>query len=898
MSKMGEPYIRRIARFWKNAINLIRAWGKGLQLFTERTLTHASQEDAERFRIIADFTYDWEYWVDPQGKLLYVSPACERITGYPPREFLDTPDLFLHITHPHDRTMIATHQETLAAYPEVCSLDFRIINQKGEERWIGHVCQPVFASDGRWLGRRASNRDITERKQAEETLRESEQRFKAMVQKSPLGIGIVDSAGKLVGCNQALADMVGYSQDALLKLNFADFTHPEDLEREWELIQEMWAQQTDSYRMEKRYIRQDGTMIWVHVTAAVTLEDEKLKFGFAYVEDITERKQAEEKLQRLNERFALATRAAHAGVWDLDIQKNELIWDDRMYELYGVNQEDFSGAYEAWLQGVHPDDRACSDEIVQQAFRGEREYDTEFRIVRPDGVIRWLKAYGQVTRDGAGVPLRMTGVNYDITERKQAEEALHQSEKELQLTLEATTDGIWKWNFVTNTLFFSPRYYTMLGYEPDEFQASYENWIDLIHPDDRDRALATATEYLATKPNLYENEFRLRTKRGDYRWVHSYARVVERNDRGEAVRMIGNHVDFTDRKQAEEALQESETRLRAATDASLDDFFVLRSERDAAGRIRDFVFVDLNVRAEKTLQLDRAQLIGKCLCEVLPINRTAGFFEKYVRVVETGVPLEEEFFLPDTHVPEAWYYHQVVRLNDGIAISNRDITERKQAEEKLKASLAEKEILLRELYHRTKNTMQVIRSMLMLQATRMPENEQVQQLVHDTELRILAMALVHDQLYQSQDLSRLNLGGYLQELSQQILRSDALAAQRIALTFDLKPAAVLLDTAIPCGLLLNELLSNALKHAFPAERTGTIAITLFRNEDGLLELHVADNGVGVPPDFDFRQQGSLGIEMIMALAEGQLHGTIRFTSKQGGVTCQVEFPDTFYSPRV
>lgn len=240
----------------------------------------------------------------------------------------------------------------------------------------------------------------------------------------------------------------------------------------------------------------------------------------------------------------------------------------------------------------------------------------------------------------------------------------------------------------------------------------------------------------------------------------------------------------------------------------------------------------------------------------------------------------------------------MVRLDDGIAISNRNITERKQAEEKLKASLAEKEILLRELYHRTKNTMQVIRSMLMLQATRMPENEQVQQLVHDTEHRILAMALVHEQLYQSQDLSHLNLRDYLEELSRQIMRSDALAAQRISLTFNIEPVAVLLDTAIPCGLLLNELLSNALKHAFPAERSGTITIALFRNNDRFLELHVADNGVGAPPDFDFSQQGNLGLQLIMALAEGQLHGTIHFTSEQGGVACQVAFPDTFYAPRV
>ena len=140
--------------------------------------------------------------------------------------------------------------------------------------------------------------------------------------------------------------------------------------------------------------------------------------------EITERKQAEEDLRKMNERFALATNAARLGVWDWDIQRNELVWDDGMYGLYGIKREDFAGAYEAWLKGVHPDDRARSDEISRLAQRGEREYDTEFRVVWPDGSIHYLKAYGQILRDACGTPLRMTGINFDVTEPKLAEERL------------------------------------------------------------------------------------------------------------------------------------------------------------------------------------------------------------------------------------------------------------------------------------------------------------------------------------------------------------------------------------------------------------------------------------------------------------------------------------------
>ncbi|MFA6310146.1 MAG: transporter substrate-binding domain-containing protein [Sterolibacterium sp.] len=137
--------------------------------------------------------------------------------------------------------------------------------------------------------------------------------------------------------------------------------------------------------------------------------------------ELAKRRTAEDNLRLLNERFSLAANAARMGVWDWDIQNNVLLWDEGMYALYGIERKNFSGAYEAWLRGVHPDDRVASDEISKLARRGEREYDPEFRVIWPDGSIHYLKAYGQVIRDEGGQPVRMTGINFDITESKEAE---------------------------------------------------------------------------------------------------------------------------------------------------------------------------------------------------------------------------------------------------------------------------------------------------------------------------------------------------------------------------------------------------------------------------------------------------------------------------------------------
>jgi PAS domain S-box-containing protein len=154
-----------------------------------------------------------------------------------------------------------------------------------------------------------------------------------------------------------------------------------------------------------------------------------------------------------------------------------------------------------------------------------------------------------------GQQYAIQGIARNITEQQKADEIKKLYEQEMQITLEATTDGIWKWNFITNNLEFSPRYYMMLGYEPGEFPANFESWMNLLHPDDKEKAIKVAEQYLKNKSDTYENEFRLRMKNGEYRWIHALARVVERDTNGHAIRIVGHHKDITDKKIAEQEIQ-------------------------------------------------------------------------------------------------------------------------------------------------------------------------------------------------------------------------------------------------------------------------------------------------------------------------------------------------------
>ena len=178
-----------------------------VQDITERQKTEEALKQNEiKYRTVADFTYDWEHWISPEGKLIYVSPSCERITGFKPEEFIENPELITKIVHPDDKALIESHYKSINS-TELPDVDYRIITKGGEVRWIAHGCQPVFDDKGKWLGRRGSNRDITERKKAEEALMESEERFQSLFEQSPTAFEIYDKNGLQIQTNHAWEKM-------------------------------------------------------------------------------------------------------------------------------------------------------------------------------------------------------------------------------------------------------------------------------------------------------------------------------------------------------------------------------------------------------------------------------------------------------------------------------------------------------------------------------------------------------------------------------------------------------------------------------------------------------------------------------------------------------------------
>jgi PAS domain S-box-containing protein len=219
-----------------------------------------------------------------------------------------------------------------------------------------------------------------------------------------------------------------------------------------------------------------------------------------------------------------------------------------------------------------------------------------------------------------------------------------------------------------------------------------------------------------------------------------------------------------------------------------------------------------------------------------------------------------------------------------------DITSRKQAEETIRTSLKEKEVLIREVYHRTKNNMQVISSLIGLKASGI-DDPVMQGILQDMKDRIQTISLVHQKLYQSKNLSIVDLKDYVSDLVNLIINSHTDDSDRISVVLDLDSIDVELDTAVPCGLIVNELISNSLKYAFPGDRKGTIKIILKKMEGDMIELGVSDDGIGIKEGSDYMNKNTLGMMLFRGISEDQLMGEIKIDTGNG-VNCNLRFKNS------
>ena len=319
-------------------------------------------------------------------------------------------------------------------------------------------------------------------------------------------------------------------------------------------------------------------------------------------------------------------------------------------------------------------------------------------------------------------------------------------------------------------------------------------------------------------------------------------------------------------------------------DVHLGELHVVASLKGVYARILDRVLVILGIQTIKTFLVSLFIFIIFYLLVGKHIFYMASFVES-IRFESMEQPLHLDR-KPNTKKPDELDQLSTAfnRMRENLA---RDITEKKLAEEQINAALKEKEILLREIHHRVKNNMQVITSLLRLQSDTI-KDQQYADMFRESQERIRSMALIHETLYQSEDFANIDFDGYLWALINNLFISYGINPEIISMKIKTNDLSLALDYAIPCGLIINELVSNCLKHAFPDEREGEIQIVLQEISENEIELTVSDNGMGIPEEFDFGTTESLGLDLVKVLAEHQLGGRIEMKGT-GGTRFSIRF---------
>jgi PAS domain S-box-containing protein len=637
-------------------------------------------------------------------------------------------------------------------------------------------------------------------KQTEISLQSSEALLNAMFDRSSIGIALCDFNGQLLKTNSTFQTMLGYEEEELQQIHFSELTHQDDRVKSESLFAQLIEEEVNFFEIEKRYYQKNGEVIWVrNRVSKIFNRDSHSPIAIAFIENITNHKQTELVLQKVNEELELRVR-------------------ERTQEL-------------TQSQAALQNQTNLLQTILDSMGDGLLVADTDgqFLIFNPS----------------AKRILRMASIEFSA--------------------LNGTTDS---------NLYTSDR----ITPYPSEKLPLYRAI--------RGEAIDDA-EIFIPNPETLEGV-----------WLSITSRPIK--DR--TGKILGGVLTFrntTERNLMEEVLRQREHEFRTLVEHSPDIIARLDSQ------LRHLY---VNPAVEQVTGISRKNIIGKTYRELnFPEDLLALVEESGRSVFETGEEKIVEFNLT-TPDGEKYYRLRIVPELDengkvmSILTISPEITTIKEAETQIKASLKEKEVLLKEIHHRVKNNLYVVASLLELQADSF-HDPQVNKVFEDSQHRIYSMALIHEKLYRSENLAQINFGDYLEDLVANLFASYNLQEKQIQLIINAEPIFLNIETATPCGLIVNELVSNTIKHAFSARREGFLRVDFYRdnsadsskNCDSNLHLIVSDNGVGFPENINFQETTSMGFQVICTLTE-QLEGTIEL-DRTNGTSFLLEFKELHYSKR-
>jgi two-component system sensor histidine kinase/response regulator len=816
----------------------------------------ARRETEDRFRQLAENINEIFWMTDARHeRVLYISPGYEEVWGRTCQSLYEQPQSWVENIHPDDRGSVieSIEQRRQGVFNDGV---FRVVRPDGSIRWIRSRAFPIKDPAGQISRIAGLAEDITERKRGEEALRENEQRWRNLTEALPQFVWTAGADGTADYFSTQIVEYTGLPEKELLAWGWMDVLHPDDREQTRKSWIDAIAKERN-HEVEHRIRRADGTYRWF-TTRGVPIRDTAghIVKWFGTCTDITEHMRSEQALREGEQRWRSITEALPQLVWTA-MPDGHVDYQSTQFDKYfGIPAEQMLGW--KWLEVIHPDDQERTQQAWQAAIQTECDYDLEHRFRRFDGVYRWFKTRGVRIRDSEGNITKWFGTCTDITDSKQAEEALRESEHRWRSLTEALPQLVWTATTDGTCDYFSTQWTQHTGIP--EGQLLGWQWMETLHPDDREPTRLHWTNSVAGR-GPYDVEYRVRRTDGEYRWFKTRGVPIRDGD-GRIYKWFGTCTDITDLREVERALRASEQRFRSLVQNSSDIISVF----DAEGTV---LYQAPSV--ERLLGWRTQDRIGRNVFRdpiVHPddMDRKRGFFEA-IRS-QSVAPVTAEFRL--RHADGSWRDIEAVGQNflhdpsvSGIVTNYRDITERKRAGEELwrakevaEAANRAKDEFLANVSHEIRTPMNAILGMTDLALDTPLTEDQRQSLNTVKSSADNLLGIINDLL----DFSKIEAGKLAldpAEFSPRTVIGDTL--QALAMRAHRKGLEVICDIQqdVPDSLVgdagrLRQVLLNLVGNAIKFTEQGEVVVRVEttdgpRDGDWLL-FSVTDTGIGIAAD--------------------------------------------------
>ncbi len=993
ITKSGEEKI--IA--WHNSLlrddqkRIIGTLSSGQDITGLKRTEKALKTSEEKYRKIFNNLQDLYYKADLKGIIEEISPSVTRLAGYKREELIGKP-VYNVYKNPADRLEFA---RILGDKGSIDDFELILLGKNGEEIIVSTTSHLIFDEYEKAIGFEGVLRDITKRKKIETALQESEEKYSRIFESMTVGLAIVDFDGFIRDVNPAFCSIYGYSKEEAANKHTTKLLHKEFLYTFQEFFRPM--REGDCFLRETIDKRKDGSKIILEVRGTV-ITVKKEKYILVILRDISARKQAQEKLNELQEYLHLQIEQMPIGliVWDNNFRVRS--WNPSAERIFGFTEKEVQGKHpyglivgkkvqpqvnEVWKRMLAGEETAhltnenitrdsrtilCSwsntslkksdgsligvlsmvDDITERknAERTLLESENKYRTLTDNiniGIFRstigkkgrfievnpaLLRMFGfrskkmvmemdvsdlyqqpgyrillsnelskkgyiknkeltlrkrdgstfigsvssVAVKDNQGNILYFDGMIEDISKRKSVLESLKSSEERLKILFESAPDAFYLLDLKGVLLDGNKAAEDMSGYKREELIGKNIFKIDLLPKSELPKAVKSLKQNIQGKGTGPE-EFNLIHKNGKLVPVENITYPV--NIENKTV-ILGIARDITERKMAESALQESEEKLRNIVESSTNVFY---------SHTPDHIITYISPQIEQFIGFSQEEALIKWidLMSDDPINDTG--YEITCKAIATGKS-QPAYELEMIHkngkkVRVEAREAPIVKNGKTIAIVGglTDITESKLAEERIKKDLEEKNILLAEVHHRVKNNLQIISSLLKFQKGYSDDKNTIDVLT-TCQNRVTSMAIIHQNLYEGKNFSMINLKHYVERLTRNLIATYRSLTSRVSLKFKVQEITININKAVPLALIMNELISNALKHAFPEGRKGTIIITGKKMDSDFLKISVADDGIGISRNIDLDEPDTLGLKLVSILSQ-QIHAEVNINRSNG-----------------